>query len=469
MRNHFSSFLRLTGQSPTYLCVHGHFYQPPRENPFPKKSFLNLIPNEPGAGKYGNFNNKITAECYRPNAEAGNFEYMSFDLGPTLADYLEAHHPGIYQNILDSEKAHYNRFGVSNALAQPYNHTILPLSFHYRDKWLQIKWGLQDYEYRFRHKAKGMWLPETAVDLFTLWVMACCGIEYTILAPCQAETPVDFTEPYIVHLPPYGNGERKTIKVFFYNQKLSGPVSFDDSITDNADKFAFEKLPKHRDMGLPQLTLIATDGELYGHHKPEREKFLQRLFKYSAKEADITVVSLERYLQLHPPTKEVKIREYTSWSCDHGIARWEQGCDCDKGGGFNSWKVQYRQAFRQLYNEAYALFEEHTRPALPAMYDARNDFLSFKNGWMSDDVFWANWGRDQKRPKDLHLVSKVLLLMEAEYYLQRSFASCGTYWATLGIEAENNIRFAQYAISLINQATGVDLSPLLAGVRKKMA
>ena len=473
MRNLISPFIHLTRQSPTYLCIHGHFYQPPRENPFQKKSFLNHIPNEPGAGKHGNFNNKITAECYRPNAEAGNFEYMSFDLGPTLADYLETHHPGIYQKILDSEKAHFDRFGVSNALAQPYNHTILPLSFHYRDKWLQIKWGIDDYRKRFRHDPTGMWLPETAVDLFTLWVMAWCGIEYTVLAPWQGETSVDTTEPYIVHLPPYGDSKGLTIKVFFYNRELSGLVSFNDSITDNADKFAFERLPEYQkswkqNVELPQLTLIATDGELYGHHKPEREKFLQHLFKYSAKEADITVVSLGRYLQLHPPTKEVKIREYTSWSCDHGIARWETGCECYNGGGSNSWKVQYRQAFRSLYNEAYKLFEEHTRPALPAIYDARNDFLSFKNGWISDDAFWSRWGRNEKRPTDLSLVSKVLLLMEAEYYLQRSFTSCGTYWATLGIEAENNIRFAEYAISLINQATSVDLSPLLAELRKKI-
>ena len=472
MRNLFN-FLNVRHSSPACLCIHGHFYQPPRENPFQKNSFLNLIPNEPGAGKYGNFNNKITAECYRPNAEAGNFEQISFDLGPTLADYLEAHHPNVYQKILDSEKAHYARYSVSNALAQPYNHTILPLSFHYRDKWLQIKWGIADYKKRFGHDPNGMWLPETAVDLFTLWVMACCDIKYTILAPWQAETPVDTTEPYIVHLPAY-NWKPQKITVFFYKANLSGHISFEDPITINADQFASEELPKHqneekRTAGMPQLTLIATDGELYGHHKKHREKFLQRLFTYSAKEADITVVSLERYLQLHPPTKEVKIKEYTSWSCHHGVARWEQGCDCDKGGGFNSWKVEYRQAFRQLYNKAYKLFEEHTRSALPQMYEARNDFLSFKNGWMSDDAFWAKWGRNQKRPTDLHLESKVLLFMDAEYYLQRSYTSCGTYWATMGIEAENNIRFAQHAILLINQATGVDLSHLLAGLRKKLA
>lgn len=398
---------------------------------------------------------------------------MSFDLGPTLADWLEEHQPDVYAKIIESERKHFERFGVSNALAQPYNHTILPLSFHHRDKWLQIMWGLQDYEHRFGHPATGMWLPETAVDLYTLWVMAYCGIQYTILAPWQAETPVDSTEPYIVKLPRL-DGKERTITVFFYHDKLSGPVSFEDSITDNADRFALEELPKHqnsrkRDTGIPQLTLIATDGELYGHHKKGRDKFLKRLFTYSAKEAGVEIISLERYMRLHPPTKEVKIREYTSWSCNHGIARWETGCDCDRGGGFNSWKVQYNQTSHKLYEEAYKLFEEHMRPAIPKMHEARNAYLSLRNGWMSEEAFWKKWGRDHRKPKDVLLYCTTWLLMEAEYYLQRSFASCGTYWDALGIEAQNNIRFARYAIMLMKRATDADLSHILLEVQKKTA
>ncbi|HEU5348033.1 MAG TPA: hypothetical protein VFU63_05420, partial [Ktedonobacterales bacterium] len=210
-----------------FLCVYGHFYQPPRENPFTGE-----IPGEPGAEPFENYNEKITEECYRPNAEAGNLAQISFDLGPTLAVWLEAHHPDVYQAFLAADREHVTRYGVGNALAQVYNHTILPLATT-RDKRTQIRWGLDDFTHRFGHPADGMWLAETAVDQETLSILAEEGVRYTVLAPWQAAEPVTPGEPYRVSLP----GGR-SISVFFYNGPLSAAASFDDAATSNADVFA---------------------------------------------------------------------------------------------------------------------------------------------------------------------------------------------------------------------------------------
>src|SRR5579859_4986850 len=277
-----------------YLCMHGHFYQPPREEPF-----SGVVPDEPGATPFANFNEKITAECYQPNAESGNFELMSYDLGPTLAAWLEQAHPAVYQRIISDSRLYRERHGVGNALAQAYNHTILPLATT-RDKRTQILWGLQDFRHRYGYDASGMWLAETAIDSETLDVMAQCGVTYTVLAPWQTIQPIDPTEPYIVSLP-----SGRSMTVFFYNAPLSGGVSFDWHTTSNADNFAAWYLNEHlvpgkREAGESQLVIVATDGELYGHHKPWRDKFLAHLLRTGAPTYGFEVCSLERYMQLHP-------------------------------------------------------------------------------------------------------------------------------------------------------------------------
>ncbi|MFI5274892.1 MAG: glycoside hydrolase, partial [Ktedonobacterales bacterium] len=248
-----------------FLCLYGHFYQPPRDDPFTRQ-----IAPEPGAAPYANFNEKITAECYQPNAAAGNFAAISFDLGPTLAAWLEHAAPEVYRQILAADRLNVERFGVGNALAQAYNHTILPLATA-RDKRTQIRWGLDDFAHRFGRRAEGMWLAETAVDEETLAIAAEEGVRYTVLAPWQATEPVNPTEPYYVRLP-----NDRTIAVFFYNGPLSGGVSFDWDTTTNADTFVTAYLPHHlseekRARDEDQVVLVATDGELYGHHKPWRD------------------------------------------------------------------------------------------------------------------------------------------------------------------------------------------------------
>ena len=208
------------------VAVHGHFYQPPREDPF-----TGIIPCEEGAAPYANFNERIASECYLPNAQSGNFDLMSFDMGPTLSAWLQRAQREVYDRIIEAERRHMERYGVSQAMAQPYHHTILPLAGA-RDKRTQILWGLSDYRHRYGHDAHGMWLAETAVDLETLDLLAQCGITYTILAPWQAAHEIDITQPYIVQLP-----SGRNITVFFYNH-LSGAVSYHDDCTTDANSFA---------------------------------------------------------------------------------------------------------------------------------------------------------------------------------------------------------------------------------------
>lgn len=435
---------------PVYLCLHGHFYQPPREDPFSGR-----IPHEPGATPFANFNEKITAECYRPNAEAGNFDALSFDLGPTLAEWLEQAHPNVYQRIIAADQAHWQRYGVGNALAQAYNHTILPLATA-RDKRTQILWGLQDFRHRYGHEAQGMWLAETAIDIETLDIMAQCGVAYTVLAPWQAAEAIDPTEPYLVSL---HNG--RSITVFFYNAPLSGGVSFDWNTTNNAEDFAAHYLRMHvvekkHSLGEPQLIIVATDGELYGHHKPWRDKFLTHLIQHSAPANGFEICTLGRYLQQHPARKTVRVHTPSAWSCGHGVARWGDGCECTEGS--SSWKPALRHALTQLATRGDALFEQYASEILSDPWAARDDYLTLRNGWESAESFWARHGLHGGPPSDPTLERRTLLLLEAQYYHQYSFTSCGFFFEDLDrIEPRNNIAFARRAISLTWQALGIDL------------
>jgi alpha-amylase/alpha-mannosidase (GH57 family) len=435
---------------PIYLCLHGHFYQPPREDPFTQ-----LLPIEPGATPYRNYNEKITAECYRPNAEAGNFAVISYDLGPTLASWLEKEHPDVYQRIIDADRIHMERYGVGNALAQVYNHTILPLATT-RDKHTQIVWGLQDFRHRYGHNAHGMWLAETAIDLESLDLLAQHGVTYTVLAPWQAATPVDPSEPYLVRL---FNG--RSITVFFYNAPLSGGVSFDWDTTSDADLFAASYLPGHlvaskRDAGEAQLILIATDGELYGHHKPWRDKFLTHLVKHGAPSYGFEICTLERYMRLHPATREVELRAPSSWSCGHGVARWSTGCECTEGD--SSWKGKLRSALDKLAMRGDQLFEQYAGETLNDPWAARDAYLSVRNGWGTVESFWAQYGKYQRPPDDMLQAQRTLLLLDAQFYQQYSFTSCGFFFEDVDrIEPRNDIAFARRAISLYWQALSVDL------------
>jgi hypothetical protein len=451
----------VTVMSKRFLCLHGHFYQPPREDPF-----TGQVPAEPGAHPYANFNEKVTAECYRPNAEAGNFEYISFDLGPTLATWMERHAPDVYSRIIEADRRNVQQTGYGNALAQAYNHTILPLATA-RDKRTQVAWGVADFMQRFGRAPEGMWLAETAVDLASLEALADANIKYTVLAPWQAAEEVDVTEPYLVRLP-----SGRAMTVFFYNAPLSGGVSFEADMTHNADLFVTSYLPHHlnhakEQRGEAQLITVATDGELYGHHKPWRDKFLAHLVRKGAPSYGFAVCSLSAYFHCFPARREVRLHTPSSWSCHHGISRWGDGCGCTEGD--SRWKPALRRALNRLGERGDTLFEQGLAQTIEDPWAARDDYLALRQGWMTPEHFWEQHGKKGRAlwhwqsskgrsPRDEHALRRTMLLLEAQFYQQWMYTSCGFFFEDLNrIEPRNDIAFARRAISLYWQATQEDL------------
>ena len=440
------------------LCIHGHFYQPPREDPL-----TGAIPSEIGAAPYRNWNERIHAECYRPNAELGNFERISFNIGPTLFSWMADADPTTYHQIIEQDRANVRRFGVGNAMAQPYNHTILPLATH-ADKVTQIAWGIADFEHRFGRRPQGMWLPETAVDLETLAIMADMGIEFTLLAPWQADRDdVDPTEPYRVALP-----EGRSISVFFYHQGLSGRVSFDPSLTTNADAFALNDLPAqyHPEKlrrGEPHLLLVATDGELYGHHQPFRDLFLAHLLKTASAQNDIAPTFPARWLREHPPRHTIGIRERTSWSCHHGVTRWMDDCGCTPSE--SRWKAHLRGALDQLAGALDEIYVETLHPFIADPWALRHRYIHVILGALPAAEL-INEAAGRRLPEDE--TRRIHVLLKAQRERQRMFTSCGWFFDDFDrIEPKKNVAYAAQAVLLTRVATGVDLAPAaLAALRR---
>jgi len=431
------------------FCIHAHFYQPPREDPL-----TGLIPKEAGASPFSNWNERIHAECYRPNAEAGNFERISYNIGPTLFDWMIRHDPETCRKIIAQDRANVERNGVGNAIAQAYNHTILPLA-SYPDKVTQVAWGIGEFEHRFGRKPQGMWLPETAVDLETLTVLADQGIEFTILAPWQAaEAHLDPTEPYRVRLP-----QGREIILFFYQGELSGGISFNPGMTVNADNFAlYDLLPRFQaektQRGEPQLLLLASDGELYGHHQPLRDLFLQRLADGAASALGLKPVYPALWLKQYPPRRFVEIRENTSWSCHHGVGRWRGNCGCTPGGG--DWKAQFRYALERLAAALDRIFVDAARPYISQPLESRNQYIHVMLGQMRVEELLAEMAGRRLPPE---VERRLALLLEAERERQRMFTSCGWFFEDFDrIEPKNNVAYAAQAVRLARLATGIDLS-----------
>lgn len=431
-----------------YFSIHAHFYQPPREDPL-----TGIIPVEPGASPFPNWNERIHAECYRPNAELGNFEHISFNVGPTLCQWMSAHDAETCRRIAAQERANVQRYGVGNAMAQAYNHTILPLS-PIHDKITQVAWGIAEFEHRFGHRPQGMWLPETAVDLETLSVLADRGIEFTILAPWQADQDgLDVTEPYWVALP-----QGKRMAVFFYHHDLSGGISFNPSLTINADSFAINNLASGFSLekmirGEPQLLMLASDGELYGHHQPWRDRFLARLVDGASAYGGIQPTYPGLWLKNHPPQRWIRIRESTSWSCHHGVSRWKESCGCIYGDG--QWKQHLRGAFFNLASALDDVYLQATRPYVGEAWELRHRYIEVMLGKMSvEDLLAEMAGR--RLPVDISV--QLHLLLEAQRERQRMFTSCGFFFDDFDrIEPRNNIAYAAQAVRLTRMATGVDL------------
>ncbi len=439
------------------FCVHGHFYQPPREDPLTGE-----IPPETGAEPYPNWNERILAECYRPNALQGNFERISFDIGPTLFEWLLKADPVTATRIVSQDRANVRRFGVGNAMAHPFHHVILPLASR-RDKSIQISWGIAEFTERFGRRPEGMWLPETAVDLETLEVMSELGIRYTILAPWQAhDSSVDTLRPQRVDLQNAG-----WMAVFFYHGGLSSRVSFDPSSTVNADLFAAETLSAGYSSHLEsskdaQLLMIATDGELYGHHQPFRDRFLEHLLDGALSQRSIQATFPALWLKMHPPAQRVRIRENTSWSCHHGLERWRAACGCVPDG---SWKAPLRKAMNRLAASLDRLYDDGLHPLGVDPHILLQDFVFVLLGKIDLDELVRSHAA---RKLDEEEVRRVGLLLKSQYERQRAFTSCGWFFEDFDrIEPKNNIAYMSQAVWLAYLATGISLrSQALAAFSK---
>jgi hypothetical protein len=436
------------------IIIHGHFYQPPREDPF-----TGIIPQEAGSDPFQNWNERIHAECYYPNAALRNFEKISFNIGPTLFEWMVEKHKATVAQIVLQDRSNVKKYGVGNALAQPYHHTILPLST-YNDKLTQLFWGIGQFTSRFGRRPQGMWLPETAVDMETLEILVENGIEFTILAPWQADRDtLDCTEPYRVKL---NNG--KSIIVFFYQQYLSAGISFNPALTMDADRFLDEYiLPNYvsekKMRGESQLLLLASDGELYGHHQEFRDLFLAHLVNGASQKRQIHKTFPALWLKEHSPRQVIGIRENTSWSCHHGVMRWKGDCACVPGDG--RWKGYLRKACDELASALDELFSQAIKPAQIDPWALRNQYVSVVLGQTTADRLIDDMAG---RVLPSQLKSVILDLLEAQCQRQRMFASCAWFFDDFNrIEPKNCLAFAARVAHLIQKATGEDVTPGIRG------
>ncbi len=457
-----------------YICIHGHFYQPPRENPW-----IEAIEQQDSAYPYHDWNERITAECYEQNAAArildgqnqivrivNNYSRISFNYGPTLLSWLEQHSPVAYAAILAADAESIHHFGHGSAMAQAYNHMIMPLASR-RDKLTQVLWGITDFVYRFGRKPEGMWLPETAVDLETLAIMAGQGIKFTVLEPHQAshfrkigesvwadarDGRIDPTRPYLVRLP-----DGASITVFFYDGPVSRAVAFERLLV-NGTTFAgriADTFSEYRPW--PQLANIATDGETYGHHHRHGDMALAYALHYIENQGLARLTNYASYLAAYPPLYEVQIVEQTAWSCVHGVGRWSSDCGCNSGGkpGWRQhWRAPLRAALDWLRDTLAPRFEGLGRRIFYDPWAARDGYIAvvLDRSPESIEQFLHRYARV---PLDESQQIAALKLMELQRHLMLMYTSCGWFFDDLaGIETVQVIMYAGRALQLARELFG---------------
>jgi alpha-amylase/alpha-mannosidase (GH57 family) len=470
-----------------YICVHGHFYQPPRENPW-----LGAVEREPSAHPYHDWNARITAECYAPNAASrildpagriiaivNNYARMSFDVGPTLMAWLETEAPAVYQAICEADRLSRERFsGHGSALAHAYNHVILPLAAE-KDRRTEIRWGIADFVHRFHRSPEGFWLPETAVDLPTLEDLAEAGIRFTVLAPHQAARvrrlgtnvwqtvepdSLDPKMPYRVSLP-----SGRNLAVFFYDAAVARAVAFEGLLADGA-AFA-DRLVRQFDAhsAEPQLVHIATDGETYGHHHRHGDMALAFALACLEQRGEVRLTNYGEYLERHPPTHEVEVRPGTSWSCPHGVERWRADCGCSTGshpGWHQRWRAPLRAALDWLRDEVAPLFEADAGALLVDPWAARDDYIAVVLDRRPEtvDAFLAGHVRRALSPAER---IRLLKLLELERHVLLMYTSCGWFFDDLsGLETTQVLRYAGRAVQLAEDLFG---RPFEAGLVARLA
>jgi len=461
-----------------YICIHGHFYQPPRENPW-----LETVEEQDSAAPYHDWNERITAECYGPNAASrmvdesdritaivNNYDRISFNFGPTLLSWLQAGAPKVYAAVLEADRRSRERFsGHGSAIAQVYNHMILPLASR-RDKRTQVLWGLRDFEHRFGRPAEGMWLPETAADTETLETLAEAGVAFTVLAPSQARRVrrigsrawrdvgggrVDPSRAYQVQLP-----SGRALAVLFYDGPISRAVAF-EGLLQRGEYLAGRlrgAFVESRDW--PQLVHIATDGETYGHHHRFGNRALAYALHHIEEEGTARLTNYGEYLERHPPDHQAEIFEPSAWSCVHGVGRWWTDCGCNSGGrpGWRqTWRTALRQAFDWLRDTLAPRFERDAATLLRDPWAARDGYV---------DVLLDRGPDSRARFLKSHAVReldggeavRVWKLLELQRHAQLAYTSCGWFFDDVsGIETVQVMRYAGAAVQLARDLWGEDL------------
>jgi alpha-amylase/alpha-mannosidase (GH57 family) len=463
-----------------FICIHGHFYQPPRENPW-----LESVELQDSAAPWHDWNERITVECYAPNAAArildgegkieniiSNYSKISFNFGPTLLAWMKDRMPRTHEAIVAADKMSREHFsGHGSAIAQVYNHMILPLS-NARDKFTQIFWGIRDFEFRFGRKPEGMWLAETAADTETLDALAEQGIQFTVLSPFQAHrmrrlggrtwrdvngAKIDPSRCYRVKLP-----SKRNINVFFYDSPLSQAVAF-EKLLESGERFAGRLLGGFNDgRDWEQLVHLATDGESYGHHHRHGEMALAYALQHIEQNKLATLTNYGEYLEKHPPQHEVQIHEKSAWSCSHGVGRWMADCGCNSGGhaGWNQqWRAPLREALDWLRDEMAPKFEAKAAEFLRDPWEARNEYISviLDRSPESRQKFFSS---QAKHPLDNVEQTTVFKLMELQRHAMLMYTSCGWFFDELsGIETVQVIQYAARVIQLADEIFGQDFEP----------
>ena len=460
-----------------YICIHGHFYQPPRENPW-----LEAVELQDSAYPYHDWNERITAECYAPNRASrilnpddrvakivNNYGWISFNFGPTLLSWLKTATPETHRAILEGDKESCERFGGhGSAIAQAYSHMILPLA-NSRDKLTQIVWGIRDFRNSFGRSPEGMWLPETAVDTDSLDIMAQQGIRFTILAPTQAARVrristrqwtdvsggrIDPTMAYRVRLPSH-----RAMDIFFYDGPISHGIAF-EGLLNNGERLARRLLDAFSDKRTwPELVHIATDGETYGHHHHRGEMALTYALDHIRSQELAEITSYGQYLAEHPPTHEVEILEDTSWSCVHGVERWRSNCGCNSGrAGWNQeWRAPLRAALDSLRDTLAARFEQTAAALFNDPWAARNQYVDILLDRSEKNICGF------LRRHATHELSKseardALKLLELQRHAMLMYTSCGWFFDDIsGLETVQVIQYAGRAIQLAKDFWDDDL------------
>ncbi len=464
----------MAGSANKYICIHGHFYQPPREN-----AWLEAIELQDSAHPYHDWNERITAECYEPNATSrildenhvikniiNNYSRISFNFGPTLLSWMEEYATETYEAILEADVQSMSNFGGhGSAVAQVYNHIIMPLASRH-DKETQILWGIRDFESRFKRKPDGMWLAETAVDTETLELLAEHNIKYTILAPRQAKAvrktgtdewaevndrSLNTKKAYQCNLP---NG--KSIALFFYDGDISQGIAFNGLLNDGK-RFADRLIsPFDFNETESQLVHVATDGETYGHHHKHGEMALAFCLDFIEKDDRVNLTNYAQFLSLHPPMDEAQIIEDSSWSCVHGVERWKANCGCNSGkpGMHQQWRKPLRDSLDWLRESVSVIFEREAAVVVKDPWMARNEYINVVLKRNDDTVkqFLKDHALSHAHP------NQILRIMEMQRHAMLMYTSCGWFFDELsGIETIQVMQYACRVIQLANQICHEDL------------